>query len=267
MLLVSCSPATGIICTKTGSTSCSSSPRTAQRRHSSPSMQPRHLLSAVSQSLIRMGQIPGDAILGHTLRSGLSRVLQRQLAQLLGHQLTPEVTTVGPWTAAATASLSCQFDPTGWLRDRVGASRRRPSVEASAATVEVRLRAGGIAPCALLGASFVTSALADVELAVGHAGVSVGGTRTSCIGLLGRPLIRGLPTEFGEGALNGLVRAEAPLPPGRLEVVAEGYDDADSSEFAFERAGGLLRLVLSHVVANEQWDADVIAEILRGWHA
>ena len=180
--------------------------------------------------------------------------------------MTPHVATVGPWTAAATSSLACQFDPVDWLVDRVEASGERPVHQSIAATVEVRLRAGGMAPCALLGARFVTSERIDVELVVGHSANLVEGAAPSCIGLLGRSLFSGLPKEFAEGALNGLVRVETPLPPGRLEVIAAGYDDVDSSEFAFERAGGLLRHVLSRLAANKESGAAVIAKVLRGWH-
>ncbi|HET9731999.1 MAG TPA: hypothetical protein VFP54_04925 [Acidimicrobiales bacterium] len=179
--------------------------------------------------------------------------------------MTSDVTTVGPWTAAATASLMCQFEPTDWLFDRVDAGER--SVDALiAVTVEVRLRAGGMAPCALVGARFVSSDRADTELAVGHSAELAEGVRPSCVGLLGRSLVSGLPKEFAEGVLNGLVRVEAPLPPGRLEVVAAGYDDVDSSEFAFERAAGLLRHVLSDLASNKEFGAPAIAEVLREWH-
>jgi hypothetical protein len=133
--------------------------------------------------------------------------------------------------------------------------------------VEVRLHAGGMTPCALLGGQFADDDRSDVALAVGCSGDLVGGALPSCAGFLGRTFVPGLPTEFAQGAMNGLVRAESPLPPGRVEVIAGGYDDVDSSEFAFERAGGLLRLTLSRVAAGGSFDADALTEVLGQWHA
>jgi hypothetical protein len=179
--------------------------------------------------------------------------------------MTPIFVTVRPWTVAVdVGALHCQFEPLGWLVDRTDAGLRHFDSPVQA-VVEVRFPAGSKGQVALLGARLTPADRDDVELAVGHSGVPPKEAAASCIGLLGKAMVPGLPPEYLPGVLRGLSVNTSPLPVGRLEVVAGAHDLVDSSQFAFERAGMLLRLVVSRTAGREACDDQVVGDLVRKW--
>jgi hypothetical protein len=167
--------------------------------------------------------------------------------------------------ALEIGDLHCPFEPDGWLlaRGKAGGGRLDSPVSA---TVEVRFPAAGKGQWALLGARLIQVDRNDVEVAVGHCEDPAQPAIASCIGLLGKPLVPGLPVEYAPGALKGLIDEASPLPVGRVEVVAGAHDLVDSSNFAFRRAGELLRLVLSRIAAGEESDFESVSQLLHRWH-
>lgn len=119
--------------------------------------------------------------------------------------------------------------------------------------VEVRRRLGGIAPGALLGGRFVAGIgdMTRVEVAVAGFGVLGGDGRTACRSRLWkRPLVSGLPREFGDAVLDGLTEGTGSgLPAGTLVVDRAGFDETDSSETVFAQAATFLRLSIAAVLS------------------
>ena len=156
----------------------------------------------------------------------------------------------------------CGFVPIDWLKDDVEASSD-PVVSGITLTVEVRYFPSGRMPWALLGARFDPSPGRVVEFEVGHTGQSPMGSAPSCQGPLGRPLVPALPLEVARGAMAGLIGCNEPLPPGRLTVVAGGYDEVDSSFYIFERAAYLLRLLLPAALSRDGVTKEVFDAALQ----
>jgi hypothetical protein len=78
------------------------------------------------------------------------------------------------------------------------------------------------------------------------------------------PLVPGLPSEFAQAALDGLVRCTSTWHSGGLLVVDRGaYDEVDSSPVAFEIAGGLLGLALLAELEGTKLDASALEQVLR----
>ncbi|WP_030976647.1 hypothetical protein [Streptomyces sp. NRRL S-1824] len=92
------------------------------------------------------------------------------------------------------------------------------------------------------------------------------GAAAGCGSELGRPLVAGLPRDFADAALDGLSgdTGVGALPAGLLRVDRAGFDEAGSSEMAFQLAGNLLRCV----VAAQLHDRDPLAAAqaaVRAW--
>jgi hypothetical protein len=74
--------------------------------------------------------------------------------------------------------------------------------------------------------------------------MTLGAAKTYASRLRGT-LVPGLPPEFAQAALDGIVRVPAQWDSGGLIVVDRAaYDEVDSSPVAFEFASGLLVLAL-----------------------
>jgi hypothetical protein len=73
------------------------------------------------------------------------------------------------------------------------------------------------------------------------------GVPATCDSPLGTPLVPGLPADFADAVLGGLMAdaEQAPLPGGVLRVDRAGYDLMGSSDAAF----GLAAKILRHAVA------------------
>jgi hypothetical protein len=88
--------------------------------------------------------------------------------------------------------------------------------------------------------------------------MTLGAART-CPSRFGGALVPGLPPEFAQATLDGLVRVPAKWDSGGLLVVDRGaYDEVDSSSVAFELAGGLLVLALLARIDGTDLDVSVL---------
>jgi hypothetical protein len=134
------------------------------------------------------------------------------------------------------------------------------------AVVEVERRSGGIIPHALVGGELVRgeAGVLAFEVNVGSR-FEAGGKRTCRSYLRRRKLIPGLPREFAEAAVDGLVRV--PIDEGiaaAVRVDRAAYDDVDSSQIAFERAAGLLIAVLITSASHGQLEP-VVRDRMNRW--
>ena len=132
--------------------------------------------------------------------------------------------------------------------------------------VELASAAGGLRPRALIGGEFVTAPGSQLAFEVNHSGDLGLGTLATCPGLgSGRNLVPGLPLEFAQAVLDGLVRVQCrqPLPAGTLRIDRASHDEVESSQVAFERAAGILRCVLAAAAAGEDPDEDELRALLR----
>ncbi|MEU7477366.1 hypothetical protein AB0A63_15360 [Lentzea sp. NPDC042327] len=154
-----------------------------------------------------------------------------------------------------------------WLIDRSSATATG-AAGSTVVTVELLRRFGGVAPRALLGATYTplgAEASAGVlEVRVPRAATSAGGEITCASRLWKNPFEVGLPEDFPEGALKGVLSGGAELPAGTLVVDQAGFDEMNSSAFAFEQAGALLRRVLSASMRGEDVEA-VVVRTMQKW--
>lgn len=157
---------------------------------------------------------------------------------------SPVEVSAGPWRAAVLLGASrCAFEPVGWVSDSEAAGDALPARRS--AVVELRRSSGGLMPWALLAGEYEPDASGLLQVRVGHTGQLPSGPPHDCDGMLGRTLATGLPEEFAQATLNGLVRFEPKMNrSGQLTVCGGAYDEADSSEYAFEHAAALLKWAL-----------------------
>jgi hypothetical protein len=125
------------------------------------------------------------------------------------------------------------------------------------AVVEVRKRGGGVRPRAAVGGELRSSDGARVFRVGQSVAMTLGSAKTYPSKLSGT-MVPGLPPEFAQAALGGLVRGRAQWSSGGLLVVDRGaYDEVDSSPVAFGLAAGMLLLAL--VARLDGTDLDVCA--------
>jgi len=75
-------------------------------------------------------------------------------------------------------------------------------------------------------------------------GLTLGAT-TTCRSYLAESLVPGMPPEFARATLTGMLRMSAVRPHGfHITIDRAGYDEVDSSEYAFDFSGGLLVVAL-----------------------
>jgi hypothetical protein len=87
------------------------------------------------------------------------------------------------------------------------------------------------------------------------------GAAKTCPSRLSRPLVPGLPPEFAQATLDGLVRVPVAWDSGGFLVVDRaGYDEVESSPVAFELAGGLLVLALLARLRGTDIDVSALTE-------
>ena len=110
---------------------------------------------------------------------------------------------------------------------------------------ELRRRSSGVVPIAILGATYRpgTGPLVIRVAATGE--YTLGGTRDLRSRLV-RRLVSGLPLEYATVVLAEIARSAAELgfPGGIIEVNRGGYDEVDSSKFAFRKAAEFLTWAL-----------------------
>lgn len=130
--------------------------------------------------------------------------------------------------------------------------------------VEVIRYVGGMAPRALIGGEFISnddSAALDIE--VGVSDYLGAGQPVTCASRLWRPLVPGLPPEFAEPALSGMLRI-AVLPPGDLRIDRAGNDEVDSSPHIFGLAAQALTVVLAATLRGDDLE-EVATAVLNSW--
>lgn len=142
---------------------------------------------------------------------------------------------------------SAVYSGSRWLRRVQSAQPANHGAPSVRATVEIRLRYGGMSPRALLGGQLAPSAGQELTCNVLVADQPAGlGQPTTCESELGRSLVPGLPDEFAESVLEGIMlnAAAAGLPAGQLVVDRAGHDEVNSSPVAFKQTASLLCRVL-----------------------
>lgn len=164
----------------------------------------------------------------------------------------------GPWQiAVGDDDCAASFVVDDWLEWSEPDSRSRPEIRADAvrAIVEVRQRGGGVVPRALIGGEMRLTGPDARQVRVGQsAGMTLGATKTYVSRLRGI-LVPGLPPEFAQATLDGIVRVPAQWDSGGLIIVDRAaYDEVDSSPVAFEFASGLLVLALFARLAGSDLD-------------
>lgn len=167
----------------------------------------------------------------------------------------------GPrWASVALDELSAAYAASSVLREFVDVPAAGSGGRRARAVVEILKQGGGLAPRALLGGEFVpanddgliieVTVLTDLTASV-----------PSCRSQLWRPLMAGLPPEFAQSVIDGIVRR--PLPSGRLVVDRAGHDPVESSPLAFELAAELLSAVLAGLAQSEEIEEIVRQDIIR----
>lgn len=173
---------------------------------------------------------------------------------------------VGTWQIAVSdPEPTAAFDTDRWLRQSAPA-HGTGATWPIAVTVEVLRSGSGVRPRALVGGSFEPDGSA-LQIEVGSSGDLTSGAPRNCRSSLGRPLVTGLPEEFAQAALDGLVRIAdtLALPPGVLRIRAAGYDEADSSPLAFERAAGALAWVVQQEHQPEGLLISRLSDLVGAW--
>ena len=155
------------------------------------------------------------------------------------------VANVGSWrVAVAIDYANFHYEPIRWLESQRPA-RAGPDLPASVhAAVEVRRALGGRAPRALLGGSYIVLASPFFEVKVAVSAPLSASSARAATGLLEHPLVPGLPPEFADGVMNGLRRDTELDAQGRVVIEQAGYDEVESSAYAFEWAATLLKWAL-----------------------
>lgn len=135
------------------------------------------------------------------------------------------------------------FKPAGWLEREHSTNRRfpRPPVHA---TVEIRGSVSPIGRQALVGGSFAPDDGPLLRVRIAHSGQCERMKPIPCNGLLGRPLLLGLPEEFASGVEATLTSNPHGIHAGCLTVSAGAYDDVSSSQVSFGLATELLKWIL-----------------------
>jgi hypothetical protein len=106
--------------------------------------------------------------------------------------------------------------------------------DAVRAIVEVRRGAGGVIPRALLGGEMRHAGRGARQVRVGQSSTMTLGASRTYASLLKGVLVPGLPPEFAQATLDGVVRVPAHRDSGDLIVVDRAaYDEVDSSPVAF----------------------------------
>jgi hypothetical protein len=113
--------------------------------------------------------------------------------------------------------------------------------------VEIRRNLGGMIMRAMVGGEF-RSGGENTRYKVCVAGEPFdSGTPPTCDSELGDPLIPGLPADFAQATLNGLMAdaTQTPIPAGVVRIDRAGHDLMGSSDAAFGLAARVLRGALA----------------------
>jgi hypothetical protein len=150
----------------------------------------------------------------------------------------------GPWQiAVGDDDGAAGYVVDDWLEwsDLDPGSSPESRTDTVRAIAEVRRGAGGVIPRALIGGEMRHTGRGARQVRVGQSSKMTLGAARTCASLFRGMLVPGLPPEFAQAALDGVVDRAA-------------YDEVDSSPVAFEFAGGLLVLALLARLAGSGLD-------------
>lgn len=155
----------------------------------------------------------------------------------------------GPWKIIVSDDKSAASYPIGeWLEYSELAPDSSFPLERSRAVVEVRRRAGGISPRALVGGQLSQTGENLRVIRVGQSGkLTLGELGTCSSGFENATsLVPGMPPEFAQPVLDGLVENPSGLPVGGTLLVVDrsSYDEINSSAYAFRFASSVLLITL-----------------------
>lgn len=155
---------------------------------------------------------------------------------------------------------TASFGVTRIVRESLAGVPTMSELRPARASVEILRQGGGLMPRALVGGSY-TPGNGELLIEVQSSGEHADGN-ASCVSQLSRSLVPGLPDEFSQSVIDGLVRR--PLPSGRILVDRAAFDPVESSPLAFELAAELLASVL-YAVSAELDVEQTAREALEGW--
>ena len=174
------------------------------------------------------------------------------------------VVEMGAWRAGVhVGELGFIFEERDRLLDREAATAL--TGRGQTAVAEIRRNASGVNPWALVSGRFVPSRSQWFSVGVGQTGPFPERCDPISAGPLGRELCVGLPDEFSQSVMDGLLRFDAGhRPSGRLDVVGAGFDVVDSSEAIFEVAAGLLKwaLLTTHLITKDSVSEFLAAHVV-----
>ncbi|HEU5158122.1 MAG TPA: hypothetical protein VFU43_14085 [Streptosporangiaceae bacterium] len=175
-----------------------------------------------------------------------------------------QVITHGAWRAALSDDVQAAAYTVGdwlewsWPLETAGTISGRSRV-----VVEVFRATSGITPRALVGGELALAGRDSLKVRVAQSSSAMTlGAEKTCPSKFAGSLVPGLPSEFAQATLDGLVRVPANWPSGGLLVVDRGaYDEVESSSLAFEIASGLLVLSLLAELNGTKLDASSLARV------
>lgn len=159
---------------------------------------------------------------------------------------------------------TAEYTKTSVITGSAAAASPVPRGSRGRAVVEVIRYAGGMAPRALIGGEFIgNDDSAVLVIDVGVSDCLPAGQPVTCASRLWRPLVPGLPPEFADPSLAGMLRTTV-LPPGDLHIDRAGYDEVDSSAHIFELTAQALTVVIAAMLRGDDLE-EVATAVLNSW--
>jgi len=126
----------------------------------------------------------------------------------------------------------------------------QPGRPVSDMVLELRRNAGPVSPSGMIGGSYIPGKAEAAILSVGKTGDITTGAGLGYVSGIGkRGMVLGLPDEFAESVMDGLIRVDpkSGVPAGRVVIDRAAYDEMDSSRSVFERLGGLFLIAVAEM--------------------
>ena len=120
---------------------------------------------------------------------------------------------------------------------------------------------GCMTPRALVGGEFQGTSRGSISVGVQKSSDDIPNTQRTCRSAFQPTLMPGMPSEFAEAVMDGIIRIPLSKPSGKLIVNLGGYDFVESSQMAFEFAGGLLMATLIERLRGR----DLTPALVEGW--
>jgi hypothetical protein len=185
----------------------------------------------------------------------------------MGDRVKPIIERHGSWRIALSdVDDSAAFEALEWRREIAKAEPPGAEQGEFSVSAEVLQFGGGLMPRALLGGTFMPGGT-TLAFEVGSTGSMTLGAIRDCRSLLGGALVRGLPSEFVEAVLGGLseMAGRGGQSGGTLRIHAAGYDEQNSSAYAFRHAGAALLWLVTRRIEAPDDVADGLAEMVSMW--